>query len=44
MQEAADEFDVREAYPLIDAVMRADDALDRTLADYQRYNSVANAS
>ncbi len=35
MQTRSQEFDPREAYPLIEDVMRDDDANDPTLASYQ---------
>ena len=41
---AAEEFDPRETYPFIDAVMREDDARDSVLAGYEHYRSAAKAA
>ena len=38
---AADDFNPREAYPFVDKTMADADAVDPTLASYQRYQSEA---
>ena len=43
MRGAEEEFDPRDTYPFIDAVMRDDDAVDPALAGYQHYNSASKA-
>jgi hypothetical protein len=43
MHGAAEEFDPRDTYPFVDAVMRDDDARDPTLAAYQPDRSTAKA-